>query len=259
MEKQVVSPLKLKTGIIYGPVNSRRLGRSLGINLSPSSYKACSFNCVYCHYGWTEYLKGDYSEIQSDIPEPDEVRRVLEEVLKKGTEFDYITFSGNGEPTLHPQFDRIVNLVVDARDQYSPEKKVAILSNSSLLNKKEILEALGRIDLRIMKLDCGNLETFMRVNRPHSSVDYDKVIRNLADMEDIIIQTMLVDGEWGNTNDKQIKDWMDRVEEIKPTHVQLYSLENPPANESLSGLTIKGLHQIGEKTEQKTGVKVEIY
>ena len=148
-----MSPLKLKTGITYGPVNSRRLGRSLGINLSPNSYKACSFSCVYCHYGWTDYFIGDYSEVQSDIPEPDEVRRELEEVLKKGTEFDYITFSGNGEPTLHPQFDRIVDLVVETRDKYSPEKKVAILSNSSMLNKREVLNALGRIDLRIMKLD----------------------------------------------------------------------------------------------------------
>ena len=254
-----MSPLKLKTGIVYGPVESRRLRRSLGINLSPTSFKACSFNCLYCHYGWTEYLAADLSQIQSDLPEPDEVKDALEEVLKKGTQFDYITFSGNGEPTLHPQFGRIVDLVVEARDQYSPEKKVAILSNSSMLFKKEVLNALAKIDLRIMKLDCGNPETFMRVNRPHASVDYGELTGNLRDMKNIAIQTMLVNGELGNADDKQIKDWMHRIGEIKPDFVQLYSLENPPAEASLGGVSIERLEQIAKETEEKTGVKVEIY
>jgi len=254
-----VSPLKLKTGIVYGPIESRRLRKSLGINLSPTAFKACSFNCVYCHYGWTEYLKADLSEIQNDLPEPDEVKDALEHYLKRGTEFDYITFSGNGEPTLHPQFEKIVDLVVETRDHYCSEKKVAILSNSSMLHNKEVLNALGRIDLRIMKLDCGNAETFARVNRPHDSVDYPKIIGNLRGMKNIVIQTMLVDGEWGNANDKQIKDWIDRVGEIRPDFVQLYSLENPPAEASLGGVSRKRLEQIAKETEEKTGVKVEIY
>jgi wyosine [tRNA(Phe)-imidazoG37] synthetase (radical SAM superfamily) len=254
-----VSPLKLKSGIIYGPVNSRRLGRSLGINLSPVSYKACSFNCVYCHYGWTKCLKDDLSLLENDLPEPDEVKEALDEFLKKGSEFDYITFSGNGEPTLHPQFDEIVDLVAETKNRYSPDKKIAILSNSSTLHKKDVVRALKKIDLRIMKLDCGEPKTFSRVNRPYKSIDYNEIVKNLKSVKGIIIQTMLVNGEHGNGKDKQIMDWIDRIEEIKPESVQLYSLENPPADKSLSGLGIKKLEQIAKKTEKKTGVKVEVY
>lgn len=254
-----MSPLKLKSGIIYGPIESRRLGRSLGINLSPTSHKVCSFNCVYCHYGWTDFLTVDCSQLQNDLPEPDEVRDALEEVLKQGIDLDYITFSGNGEPTLHPQFEKIVDLVVEARDRYSPEKKIAILSNSSMLHKKEVLSALGKIDLRIMKLDCGNPQTFLRFNRPHASIDYGEIAGNLKEMNGIVIQAMLGNGELGNAKDEQVMDWMDRIAEIKPDSVQLYSLENPPAEESLGSVEINKLRKIAQMTQEKTGIKVEIY
>ncbi|MGB2697130.1 MAG: radical SAM protein [Candidatus Zixiibacteriota bacterium] len=254
-----MNTLKLKAGIIYGPVNSRRLGRSLGINLSPNSYKACSFNCVYCHYGWTEYIKANCSDIQDDLPQSDQVKDALKEFLKKGTEFDYITFSGNGEPTSHPQFDRIVDLVIETRDQYASDKKAAILSNSSMLHKKEVLRALGKIDLRIMKLDCGDPQTFLRFNQPHRSIDYNEIVRNLKEMNGIVIQTMLVNGEWGNAKDEQVINWMNRVTEIKPDSIQLYSLENPPAEQSLSDVGMEKLELIAKRTEEKTGVKVETY
>lgn len=254
-----MSPLKLKSGIIYGPVNSRRLGKSLGINLSPTSYKACSFNCVYCHYGWTKCLKDDLSQLKDDLPEPDEVKEALQEFLKKEREFDYITFSGNGEPTLHPQFGEIVDLVIETRNRCSPDKKIAILSNSSTLRKKDVVSALKKIDLRILKLDCGDPKTFLRVNRPYKSIDYIEIVKKLKNIKGVIIQTMLVNGDQGNGKDKQIMDWIDRIDEIKPESIQLYSLENPPAEESLSGLGIKKLEQIAKKTEEKTGVKVEVY
>lgn len=254
-----MSPLKLKSGIIYGPISSRRLGKSLGINLSPTSRKVCSFNCVYCHYGWTECLEVDRSGLQNDLPEPDEVKDALEEFLKKETAFDYITFSGNGEPTLHPRFDKIVDLVVETRNQNSPDTRIATLSNSSMLHRKDVLEALRRIDLRIMKLDCGDPETFLRFNRPHKSVDYDDIVRNLGGMKGVVIQTMLAKGGGGNAGDKQVSHWISRITEIKPDSVQLYSLENPPAEESLSGVGAEKLEQIAKNTEEKTGVKVEIY
>lgn len=254
-----MSPLKLKSGIIYGPVESRRLGKSLGINLSPTSRKVCSFNCVYCHYGWTDFLTVDCSKLQNDLPEPDEVRDALEEVLKQGIDLDYITFSGNGEPTLHPRFGEIVDLVVEIRNRHSPGKKIAILSNSSMLHKREVLDALRKIDLSIMKLDCGDPQTFLEFNRPYKSIDYNGIIRNLKGVKGIIIQTMLVNGKLGNARDKQIMDWMNRVAEIKPDSIQLYSLENPPAEESLSGVSKERLELIAKRTQEETGVKVEIY
>jgi wyosine [tRNA(Phe)-imidazoG37] synthetase (radical SAM superfamily) len=254
-----VSPLKLKPGIIYGPIESRRLGKSLGINLSPTSRKVCSFNCVYCHYGWTDSLTVDCSMVQNDLPEPNEVRDALEEVLKEGIDLDYITFSGNGEPTLHPQFGKIVDLVVEIRNRHSPGKKIAILSNSSMLHKKEVLSALGKIDLRIMKLDCGNPQTFLRFNRPHASIDYGEIVANLKEMNGIVIQAMLGNRELGNAKDEQVMDWTNRIAEIKPDSVQLYSLENPPAEDSLVCVSMEKLEQIAKSTEAKTGVKVEIY
>lgn len=254
-----MSPLELKSGIIYGPVESRRLGRSLGINLSPTSRKVCSFNCVYCHYGWTDFLTVDCSKLQNDLPEPDEVRDALEEALKQGIDLDYITFSGNGEPTLHPQFGEIVDLVVEIRNRHSPGKKIATLSNSSMLHKKEVLDALRKIDLSIMKLDCGNPQTFLRLNRPHGSIDYSEIVGNLKNMNGIVIQAMLVNGKLGNAKDEQVMDWIDRVAEIKPDSIQLYSLENPPAEESLSGVGKEKLELIAKRTQEETGVKVEIY
>lgn len=254
-----MSTLKLKSGIIYGPIDSRRLGKSLGINLSPTTRKVCSFNCVYCHYGWTDFLTVDCSKLRNDLPQPDEVKNALEEFLKKGTEYDYITFSGNGEPTLHPLFDEIVNLVVEIRNEHSPEKKIVILSNSSMLHRKEVLHALEKIDLRIMKLDCGDPETFLRVNRPHKSIDYNEIVGNLRNMKGIVIQSMLVKGEWGNAEGEEVTDWIDRIAEIKPDSIQLYSLENPPAEESLGSVGVKRLEQIKKMTEEKTGVKVHVY
>lgn len=254
-----MSPLKLKSGIIYGPVESRRLGKSLGINLSPTSHKACSFNCVYCHYGWTDFLTVDSAKLQDDLPGPDEVGEALEEVLVQRIDLDYITFSGNGEPTLHPQFDKIVDLVVKIRNQHFPGKRIAVLSNSSMLHKKQVLNALRKIDLRIMKLDCGNPQTFLKFNRPHASIDYGEIAGNLKEMNGIVIQAMLGNGELGNAKDEQVMDWIDRIAEIKPDSVQLYSLENPPAEESLGSVETNKLKKIAQMTREKTGIKVEIY
>lgn len=251
--------LRLKKTIIYGPVNSRRLGRSLGINLSPTRYKVCNFNCVYCHYGWTKYLTSDLSDFKNELPEPEDVKKALENFLQKKIKIDYITFSGDGEPTLHPDFEKIVDLVIEIKDKLSPQTKIALLSNSSTLDKKEVIDALKKVDLPILKLDCGNEETFKKVNRPCSLISFDQIVENLKNVGDIVIQTMLVDGENGNVKQKDIDDWIEKIGMIKPRWVQLYSLENPPADGSLGGVGKNKLEKIAKQTEKKTGVRVEVY
>lgn len=251
--------LRLKKTIIYGPVNSRRLGMSLGVNLSPTRYKVCSFNCVYCHYGWTKYLTSDLSDFKNELPEPKDVKKALENFLQKKIKIDYITFSGDGEPTLHPDFEKIVDLVIEVKNKFSLQTKIALLSNSSTLDKKEVIDALKKVDLPILKLDCGNEETFKKVNRPCSSISFEQIVENLKNVGDIVIQTMLVDGENGNVKQKDIDDWIEKMGMIKPRWVQLYSLENPPADGSLGGVGKNKLEKIAKQTEGKSGVRVEVY
>ncbi len=123
--------LELQKGIIYGPINSRRLGKSLGINLMPTSYKLCSFNCIYCHYGDTKILSRNLTPYLKDLPSPTLVKQSLEKFLHNYPKIDFITFSGNGEPTLHPQFSEIVDIIKELRDKYIPDVKLALLSNST--------------------------------------------------------------------------------------------------------------------------------
>lgn len=139
--------LSLQRGVIYGPVDSRRLGRSLGINLLPTGYKLCAFDCIYCQYGRTKVLTAKAEE--HPFPTVEVVLRKVEEALRQVPDLNYLTFSGNGEPTLHPYFVELVKDVIHLRDKLRPEVKSAILSNSALVGREEVREALVRLDLRI--------------------------------------------------------------------------------------------------------------
>lgn len=169
--------LSLQRGVIYGPVDSRRLGRSLGINLLPTGYKLCAFDCIYCEYGRTKALTTKAKG--GPFPTVGVVLRKVEEALRQVPDLKYATFSGNGEPTLHPHFDALVEGVVHLRDEIRPEVKSAILSNSALVGKEEIREALVKLDLRIMKLDAGDPLTWRAINRPAPSLDFETVVAGL--------------------------------------------------------------------------------
>jgi wyosine [tRNA(Phe)-imidazoG37] synthetase (radical SAM superfamily) len=251
--------LNLQQGIIYGPVNSRRLGRSLGLNLQPTGYKVCPFNCVYCHYGWTAKHTGDLTPFEADLPTPEAVMEALTAYLEKDRKVDYITFSGNGEPTSHPKFDEIVEKVRAVRDKYVAGKHVAVLSNSAMLDEPKVLEALKRLDLRIMKLDCGTEEVFQRYNRPVPEVTLEGIVSGLKKLKNFVIQTLLAGGENGNLVPESIEGWRDFIRQLKPKYVQLYSLENPPADSSLEEIPKEKLEKIASETEWKTGVRVEVY
>jgi len=195
--------LKLKEGIIYGPVNSRRLGSSLGINLLPWNYKLCTFNCLYCHYGWTMAHTREVLPYSADLPSVKQVREALGrclvnvplEALLKGKQasLNYLTFSGNGEPCMHPDFDQMVEVALETRDKCVPKAKVAILSNSTYLDDERVMAGLRRLDVRIMKLDAGSEETFRQLNRPCTTIHFQDVVENLKRLDDIILQSVFVE------------------------------------------------------------------
>jgi len=251
--------LKLQQEIIYGPINSRRLGRSLGINLLPATYKLCSFNCIYCQYGWTDAHTDDALEYMDDLPTTEELEGALEGWLKRGLEIDYITFSGNGEPCMHPQFDEMVEIASKLRNRYVPQVRLAILSNSTCLKRSNVIEGLKQLDERIMKLDCGSEETFQKVNRPHRSIKYEEVVESLKDLDDMVIQSILVDGEISNIENKEIEKWIEGLNYIKPREVQIYSIDRPSADQNLKLVGKEKLKEKARKAEKSTGISVKVF
>jgi wyosine [tRNA(Phe)-imidazoG37] synthetase (radical SAM superfamily) len=251
--------LKLQEGIIYGPIKSRRLGTSLGINLLPTTYKLCPFNCIYCQYGWTDTHTDNALEYIEDLPTIEGLEEALESWLKRGQDVDYVTFSGNGEPCLHPQFDQMVEVASELRNKYVPRARLAILSNSTCLDRKSVIEGLKQLDQRIMKLDCGSEETFRKINRPHRNINYKEIVENLKNLEEVIIQTILVDGEMRNIENEEIEKWIERIDYIKPREVQIYSIDRPSADQTLKLVGKEKLNEIAQKAQEATRISVRVF
>lgn len=226
--------LSLKQSTIYGPVRSRRLGLSLGINVLPFGQKACPFDCLYCQYGWTENHQADAGRFGLSFPAVDVIEESLAQSLRHLSASPlrpgYLTFSGNGEPTLHPHFDRLVDRIVALRDALIPEAKTAILSNSALVANDRARDALLKLDLRIMKLDCGSPSVFKRFNRPCRGIHLDEItdgLTTLARRAPLTIQALFCSGKGGNFHPRNIRDWLARMKRIQPSFVQVYSLDRP--------------------------------
>jgi wyosine [tRNA(Phe)-imidazoG37] synthetase (radical SAM superfamily) len=258
-----LSLLELQGGIIYGPINSRRLGTSLGLNIMPASYKLCPFNCVYCHYGWTDVQALDLARRGEDLPSPQAVGAALAEALndltRRGERPDYVTFSGNGEPTAHPQFEKIVEAVRSARDGIIPDLKIALLSNSTGLDRADVREAIGRVDLPIMKLDAGTEELFAKINRPVRSITLGQIVSGLKRLKDFDTQTVFMRGSVDNATDQAVSSWIELIGQIRPVEAQIYTVDRWPADPDLEKVDKPRLHQIAELTREKTGVQVVVY
>jgi len=252
--------LPLKPGIIYGPVNSRRLGKSLGINLIPVKYKLCSFNCVYCHYGWTQkHVVSIDDKYAGDIPTREQVVAAIEEAMQSSIEFDYITFSGNGEPTLHPDFPRLVDDVADLRNQYRPDVKLGLLSNSAGLDLPGVRESVPKIDFPMFKLDAGTEKIFKAINRPARGIKFDTIVNNLYSLDNILIQSVLVDGSPCNTTDEEFDAYFAHLVRIRPIEVHLYSIDRPVPKTELRLVPPDKLKAIAERGRQKTGLNIRAF
>lgn len=253
--------LPLQPHIIYGPVQSRRLGRSLGINLLPTSQKICSLNCSYCQYGWTDTVLPHTNGYgyHSLFPSPQSVILAVRDVLKHDHDFDFITFSGNGEPTLHPYFPQIVDMVLELKNTYCPDIQLALLSNSTTATAPRIRNALERIDLPIMKLDVGNERAFKRLNRAKHPVTYQRVIEGLKSLKRYVIQAMFVKGRVSNSTEPEVESWIEQLQKLRPEWVQIYSVDRGTADKRLQKVELPHLGEIAELAQARTGLTVEIY
>lgn len=251
------STYPLRRGIVYGPVRSRRLGRSLGINLFPAGHKICPFDCVYCEYGRTTDLVSAVG--REGLPSADEVLQAVEVGLAEHPGLEYITFSGHGEPTLHPDFARIVDGVVALRDRWQPQAKVAVLSCSGVVNRPEVQSALRQADERIMKLDAGDDATFRAVNRPAGDQGLDAIVDGLAGLENLVIQHMVFDGELSNREGPAHEAWLRAVERIRPREIQIYSVDRPTAEAGILRVPLEELQRLAQAVEARTGIRTVAY
>ncbi len=249
--------IELKRGAVYGPVASRRLGRSLGINLLPPRRKLCSFDCVYCQYGRTE--SRDVAGIENELPAVDVVLAAVEAALSRlDRPPEWLTFSGNGEPTLYPGFPEVVDGILELRDRVCPGTRTAVLSCSTEAARPEIRAALARLDARIMKLDVGSQALLDKYNRPAPGVTLDGIVAGLAGLEDVTLQALFAGGEDGNFTAANLKSWLNLVSRLRPREVQLYSLARSTAPADLRPLGRKELSAIAAMLD-KEGIRATVY
>lgn len=232
--------------IIYGPIHSRRLGTSLGVNLLPRSGKLCSFDCIYCECGWNS--DGRTSE---KMPSSAAVVAALEESLasfsRNGEKIDTITFAGHGEPTLNPAFPEIMDATVSLRNRYCPCASIAVLSNATTLDRPEILAAVRKADLPILKLDAPTTAQMRSMNRPNSNWTIEDIVLNLGRMNgDFIMQTMFLGGaDPDYTVDKKaLEAWFEIVRHLHPRRIMAYTLDRPAPQEGLKKLTVETMREI---------------
>ncbi len=234
---------------IFGPIHSRRLGVSLGINLLPDDGKVCSFDCIYCECGFNAERR-----TKKLLPTREEVRTALEEKLKdmqaNGPAPDVLTFAGNGEPTAHPHFPEIIEDTLALRDRYFPKAKVSVLSNSTFIDRPAVFEALNKIDNNILKLDTVDEEYIHLLDRPNGKYSVKKIIERMKEFEgNCIVQTMFLKGSYqgkdvDNTSDKYVLPWIEAVKEIAPRQVMIYTIDRETPDHNLQKATHEELDRI---------------
>lgn len=250
--------IPLKWTIIYGPVNSRRLGRSLGINLLPSDYKLCTFNCLYCQYGWTK-IHADHLPDKETWPPVSKIVIEVENVLSTIDPLPaYITFSGNGEPTLHPDFPEIVSEINRLKMIYAPRSQTAVLSNSTTVTNSDIRDAINRLDVRIMKLDCGNESCFQRYNRPSEGVHFEEILTGLQMIENLTIQSLFSDGQEGNSHPRELDSWIEKIKILSPYRVQIYTIQRGYPSKKIMPLSHERLLEI-ERRLVNVNISAKVY
>lgn len=247
---------------IFGPVHSRRLGVSLGINLMPGDGKVCTFDCVYCECGFNADHRPRLRR-----PTRKEVRAALEARLQdmqaNGPAPDVLTFAGNGEPTAHPHFAEIIDDTLALRDRYFPSAKVSVLSNSTMLHRPEVVDALRRIDNNILKLDTVDADYIRRVDRPTGAYDVKQVIEQLKAFHGhLIIQTMFMKGTHDgisvdNTGDRYVLPWIETVKQIAPSQVMIYTIDRETPDKHLEKASHEELDRIAALLRE-SGLNVSV-
>ena len=247
---------------IFGPVHSRRLGVSLGINLLPADGKICTFDCIYCECGFNADRRS-----KQPLPTREEVRTALEarlqDMLQNGPAPDVLTFAGNGEPTAHPRFPEIITDTLALRDRYFPNAKVSVLTNSTFIHKPAVFEALNKVDNNILKLDTVDEAYIRELDRPTGSYSVNKIIEGMKAFKGTcIIQAMFLKGSYAgknmdNTSDKYVLPWLEAVKEIAPRQVMIYTIDRETPGQDLRKATHEELDRIATLIK-KEGIEVSV-
>lgn len=224
--------------IVFGPIFSRRLGASLGINILPSKGKLCNFDCIYCECGWNKDGVGDkkfptYQDVE------DAMSKRIKTLAAEGVKVDSITFSGNGEPTMNPDFAEIIDLTLRLRDEYYPDAKVSVLSNATLVHRDDVFDALSKVDNPIMKIDASTDGLIGEINRPVGKYVLEDVVRNLERFEgNFVLQTMFLKShELDDAFIKSLAGWMEIVRRLKPREIMVYTIDRETPDKSLGKYT----------------------
>ncbi|TLX73887.1 radical SAM protein [Labilibacter sediminis] len=249
--------------IIFGPVKSRRLGVSLGINLLPVNKKICTFDCIYCECGFNDENKG----IKTVMPKAEtvlsELKKVFIDMTNKNTAPDVITYAGNGEPTIHPDFELIIDGTIQLRNQYFPKARIAVLSNGTLIHKPSVFNALNKIDDNILKLDSGLEKSIQILDQPAGNFTLDMLVDGLLKFKgNLIIQTMFVKGTYNNINvdnttDEDISTWLELIKKIAPKMVMIYTIERDTPVDRLEKVALEDLQSIAAKVED-LGISTQV-
>ncbi|MDE7092503.1 MAG: radical SAM protein [Muribaculaceae bacterium] len=254
----------LFTSTIFGPIHSRRLGVSLGVNLMPRDGKVCTFDCLYCEAGFNAQGPG-----KAGIPDRAEVKKLLEQKLidmkQKDEPLDVITFSGNGEPTLHPDFKGVIDDTIELRDRYFPNVKISVLSNSTRIDNQSVVDALKRVDNNILKLDSAIDSTVRLIDRPtYPAYNVESIVNSMKQFgDDLIIQTMFLRGSHDgikidNTTDEEVDALIEVYKKLKPREVMIYSIDRKTPEENLVKVEKDELQVIAKKISDQAGVKVQV-
>lgn len=249
---------------IFGPIHSRRLGSSLGVNLSPTDGKVCSFDCLYCEAGYNAQGPG-----KSGLPTRRQVAGLLDAKLQSmvddGTPLDVITFSGNGEPTMHPDFAGIIDDTIALRNRYFPNVKISVLTNSTRLHRPDVADALKKVDNNIMKLDSAIDSTIKLLDRP---VDRHYTVSDIIECigsfgQQGIVQTMITRGEHDgvkidNSTDEEIDALIAAYKKISPREIMLYTIDRQTPERSLVRVPREELDRIASRITKETGITVQV-
>ena len=249
----------LFSSIVYGPIRSRRLGVSLGINLMPTDAKLCTFDCVYCECGWNQPVS------RPQLPTREQVREALHSQLSTlNSPLDVITFSGNGEPTLHPDFLGIIQDTCELRAQYCPQAKISVLSNSTQLSREDVVEALRLCDNRILKLDSAITSTMRLIDKPvNPNLTVEDIISRLARFDgDFTLQTCFLTGEYqgqriDNTTPEELEAWYQAIDILRPRQVMIYVIDRETPLKTLSKVPADKMQQIAAPLRAK-GIDVVV-
>ena len=231
--------------IVFGPIFSRRLGSSLGVNLLPSKGKLCNFDCVYCECGWNRDGVGDRT-----FPSLNDIENALETKMSalaaEGGKVDSITFSGNGEPTMHPDFPEVIDITLRLRDIFFPDAKVSVLSNATLIGRKAVADALMRVDNPILKLDASTDELVRKINKPVGTYRLDEVVGNMKLFQGrFVLQTMFLKSPDFNTAEPEaLARWMDIVREVRPREIMVYTIDRETPDKSLEKYTVDEMREL---------------